>query len=1118
MTPEDYQRLSDLFARGSALNSDQRQALLDDTAISDPELRDELERLLRLDTTHGFSAPDELADATSNDRPSPTACPDIPGYEVRGLLGEGGMGQVWRAVQLSTQREVALKLIHGVRFTSSQNRARFEREVELTARLSHPHIASVFDSGFTEGYAYYAMELVPGHPLDEYIAKRRPSELARLQMMLQICRGVQHAHQRGVIHRDLKPSNVLLTDDDRPVLVDFGLAKSLVGSTEDERPLTRGMLIGTPEYMSPEQATGGMTQVDTRSDVYSLGVMLYWLLTGRLPYDAGDDPLSTIQRVANQQIVGPRRAMPHLDRGLAAVLDKSLARDPNQRYNGAGELADDLQRHLDGEPVLAASAGWGYVARRVLRKHRKSATIVVVISALILASVAGFVAMTNRHARIAVALANRAERSNRAARQAERNALRMAYIHQLALANNEASSFQFHRAMSLLNNCPIEQRGWEWRLLRNLSAPRDTSYACIEPFAVPVRSMAFSPDGRRLAIGAGYTTTKAMPDATIQIHDAESGAVISTLRGHTDGIFALAFTPDGRQLLSGSRDHTLRRWDVGTGQLLETISGPIPGKAGAAELIAFAIRFSRDGSRIAFAGYPQGLYLAPVADDISWRAILDSALHVEHIAGEGDSLSFSHDSRRLAWATRLWQGNVGHIYVVDAERAEVTAHVERPMGEPAYSIDFDPSGTRLVTGDLRSSATIYSADSAQVLGTLRTKDGAMRRVFFSADGKSILGLVGRGTICIWDDLTRQIEVLLQPDDNLQSLDLALSSDRSRIAMSTGGKAQVRLWNLKDIREDERVLAVHFPKARDVAVSPDGSRVVSCGDDGRVRLVSYPDRALIRTHASDYPLATAVAVSPDGRWLAAGWSVHPDVAPQPPFGRVHVFDMQTGQPACAPIDIPGWVWHLEFDATGEQLVVADGVTEVHEPKLSGSAHVIRWSTGERRCSVRVRGLRCRGATLSRDGQTLVTASRDTLASWSVATGQLLTKHVGTQGRNFVRRVDGTDQLLTGHEMAIEVRRLPDLKLERTFEHRRDTKLAESNLVGDAILHPDGKSIISGSWNGTLTAWDLETGQPLLTWLAHETGVHRVQFSPDGQTLFTAGHDGKVRAWVGTLTDD
>ncbi len=1112
MTPESYERLSDLFARGSGLSAGEQQAFLDEASQSDPDLRAELERLFQLDDHRGLAAPDETRAATKKTEPSRGQCPEVAGYRIHQLLGEGGMGQVWLATQQGTQREVAIKLIHGVRFTSIQNRVRFEREIELTARLGHPNIASVFDSGFSEGYAYYAMELVDGQPLDDYVRLQKPDELARLKLMHVVCRAVQHAHQRGVIHRDLKPSNVLVTKEGIPVVVDFGLAKSVATDSDSERPLTCGLLIGTPEYMSPEQAAGGIQQVDTRSDVYSLGVMLYWLLTDRLPHDVQGDRLSMVRRVATGEIVPPRRAIPQIDRGLAAILEKALAFDPNERYDGAGELADDLQRHLDGEPVHVSTAGWWYVVRRRLRKYRKLVTVAALILSVVIGCIAAFVAITKQHARIALELAERADESNREAHRAERTALRMAYIHQLALASNEAMAFQFSRARSLLDGCPVDQRGWEWHYLRRQAATTDRSYATIGPFEHPIRTMTFSRDGTKLAVATNISTTRVTPDATITICDATTGATLSKLKGHADGITAMAFTPDGQHLLSGSRDRTLCRWNVQSGELLETVSGPLSLDIESAPIVLFAIRFSPDGSQVAFAGHPLGLFLADTPADGTWQSILKAAHHVVRCAGEDDALAFSPDGQQLAWSTRIWQGNAGHIYVIRRSPPEVVAHVERPQGEPLYHVDYDLSGKRLVTGDLRETATIYSSDLSQVLGKFRSQDGAVRRAFFSANGNGVLGLLGYGRLARWNHLTHQLEGIWQAAEEFPSWDMALSADREKVAISSGIPTFVRLWDLGKLSQERDVLATHAPKARDIAISADGKWMATCGDDGRVEVRSWPDRQLRYAYGPTYPLATAVDFSPNGRWLAMAWSRHPHIVPQPPFGRIEVVDLLTGEAACAPLETTGWIWDLKFDHSSERLIVADGVMPEQQPQLSGGAHLIRWATGNRECSVRMPEVRCRSAALSTDGHILVTASQETLAAWSVPSGKLIASQQGTEGRNFVRILPGNKEVLTSGDSVIEVRRLPGLQLVRRFQHQRDMQ-SSSNLLGDAAFHPDGQCLVSGSWNGTITVWDVESEQPLLTLPAHETGVHRVQFTPDGTTLLTAGHDGRVRIWNG-----
>ena len=202
--------------------------------------------------------------------------PQVEGYETIGPLGQGGMATVWRAVQKSTQREVALKLLAGGPFASDKVRARFEREVELTARLEHPNIARIYDSGIRHGVYYYAMELVDGVHLDAHVVGRGLSRLQIMALMRTVCEAVQHAHQRGVIHRDLKPSNILVAEDGQPRVLDFGLAKALLESDGGLTISAEGAVAGTPAYMSPEQAAGHQDEIDTRTDVYSLGVVLLW--------------------------------------------------------------------------------------------------------------------------------------------------------------------------------------------------------------------------------------------------------------------------------------------------------------------------------------------------------------------------------------------------------------------------------------------------------------------------------------------------------------------------------------------------------------------------------------------------------------------------------------------------------------------------------------------------------------------------------------------------------------------------------------------------------------------------------------------------------------------------
>jgi tetratricopeptide (TPR) repeat protein len=311
--------------------------------------------------------------------------PEVGGYEILGPLGEGGMGTVWRAVQQSTRREVALKLLRQSALGSAKAQVRFEREVELAARLQHPHVARVYDSGLRHDVYYYAMELVEGLPLDQYVAQQDLTRHEILALMRTVCRAVQHAHQRGVIHRDLKPSNILVTHDGEPHVLDFGLAKALLEEGADVTVSVPGEVAGTPAYMSPEQAAGQTDEIDTRSDVYSLGVILFRLLTGAFPQDVSGPRLDLLRRIAEEEPRRPREVGKGIDRELDAVLLKALAREPESRYASAGDLADDIDNYVEGEPLSARAPTTFYFLRKRLRKYHGR----VAVAALVLVSLIG---------------------------------------------------------------------------------------------------------------------------------------------------------------------------------------------------------------------------------------------------------------------------------------------------------------------------------------------------------------------------------------------------------------------------------------------------------------------------------------------------------------------------------------------------------------------------------------------------------------------------------------------------------------------------------------------------------------------------------------------------------
>ena len=373
------------------------------------------------DSDHNPDVPTVSGTPNGTRRPAPASAeppPEVPGYRITGRLGEGGMGTVWRAEQLGTRRDVALKILVAGTLGATRARRRFEREVELAAGLTHPNIARVYDSGLQRGAYYYAMELVDGVPLDAFVQAHPLNARQILGLMRRVCRGVQHAHQHGVIHRDLKPSNILVGRDAQPRVLDFGLAKlSEAGGLEVTQA---GEVAGTPAYMAPEQAAGKTDQISTRTDVYALGVILYRLLTGRPPHDLEGTRYEVFRRIAEEEVVRPREARGSLDADLEALLLKALAKDPEQRYASAGELAADLTHYLSGEPLTARTPTTWYFLGKRARRYRWPLTLAATVLLVVVGTAAysyvriGRALMTARAARTRAESALRRADSERA--------------------------------------------------------------------------------------------------------------------------------------------------------------------------------------------------------------------------------------------------------------------------------------------------------------------------------------------------------------------------------------------------------------------------------------------------------------------------------------------------------------------------------------------------------------------------------------------------------------------------------------------------------------------------------------------------------------------------------
>jgi serine/threonine protein kinase len=407
---EQWKNLKELFGAVLECEPERRSEFLQRACGSDGELRCELESLLS-----AYENSSELSQSPWPIGAAEAAAPQFIGpYHLLEKLGEGGMGQVWLAEQSApVRRRVALKLIR-TGFYDNALLQRFQAEKQSLALMDHPAIAKVFDAGTTEaGQPYFVMEYVPGFPITEYCDQKKLSIRERIELFIQVCEGVQHAHQKAIVHRDIKPANILVVEVDgtaRPRIIDFGLAKAIASQSLGETLFTQaGAFLGTPGYMSPEQADPGVQDIDTRTDVYSLGVVLYVLLTGCEPFDTGackklpfDEVLRRLREeeaptpstrlssaheesgpAASARGTEPRQLANQLRGDLDWITMKAVVKDRNRRYGTPTELAADLRRYLENEPVVARPASAGYRLQKYVRRHRVAVAFAIVIGALL---------------------------------------------------------------------------------------------------------------------------------------------------------------------------------------------------------------------------------------------------------------------------------------------------------------------------------------------------------------------------------------------------------------------------------------------------------------------------------------------------------------------------------------------------------------------------------------------------------------------------------------------------------------------------------------------------------------------------------------------------------------
>ncbi|MCA9726269.1 MAG: protein kinase, partial [Candidatus Eisenbacteria bacterium] len=1053
-----------IFADALELPTEARASYLDRVCGADSALKSEVVSLLQAHESARHALDDRAIEAeihqTARGLESGVIGLQVGTYRIVRLIATGGMGAVYLGERSDDEysARVAIKLF---RATAGGDAllARFRTERQVLADLRHPHIARLIDGGATDdGLPYIIMEYIDGEPLDAYADRHKLTIRERLQLFRGVCEAVTHAHQNLIVHRDLKPPNILVDQTGAPKLLDFGIAKILGDEAGMDQTATHMRML-TPRYASPEQIRG--EPVTTATDVYSLGVILYELLTGKHPHATGAESEWRIDRsIVEADPTRPSEAVTALAGGatqthpvaenrgtdlrslgrrlrgdLDTILLKALEKEPTRRYTSVAELSEDLRRHLEGLTVLARPETIRY---RTTKFARRNKVLVGAVAAVLLALVVGLVATRSQY--------ERADRERTRAEQQTTEARWLAYTAKVAAAEGAIRSNQIEDAARFLDEAPEDLRGWEWD---HLYGRLDHSLEQVVAHDTWVTALAFSPDGQTLA-SASY-------DQTVKFWDLHPLRLRRTLRREFTpapnsepwlyGAMSLDFHPDGRLLAVGYVDMVVDslalgvRKDAiwGTTTIWDVVSGTPVGTTGETARGWTEVDFDPNGDRLAVSDR----YKTFVFDRLASRLLLE----VEPRNGEQERRvqDVCFDPKRPRFYTartdiETWDTRTG-----------TQLETFPTQGDEPLQLIMDPRGERLAAVMRSGTVAVWDAERRTPVTSFRGHQGVVHDAVFDSSGAEIMSVGDDGRVLAWDSETGATRAVLR-GHRCAVRSIALASDDQTLA--TGDeRGVIRIWN----RSIEDVQTFHIPQdwrpqwATDAIPTRDGARIVTASTIKEVHL-----------------------------WKRSAWTDNDKTSGT----RLDELD------ACG-------ARKLALSPTDDTLLVANDSGFVTISDLSARKLLYLFRAHDDSVS---------DLDFAPDGSCFVTVGEDSVVSrWRLAEAapvRIASSKVGAILTAVRFTLDGTRIVCGDAEGRIFVRNGVTCEEEVVIP-------AHNGPITGLAMAPDGSYFASSSTDGSVKLWNLPDGSPGFVLVQGEAAMDEVAISADGTRLFTGGDGGEIR---------